>query len=51
MLEAAVQAPGGMGVEPWKFAVIQDRDILADLSGRRLFGFVGHPAIISVLVL
>jgi nitroreductase len=34
LLEAAVQAPCGMGIEPWKFAVIQDRDILADLSGR-----------------
>ena len=34
VLEAAVQAPCGMGVEPWKFAVIQDRKILVDLSGR-----------------
>ena len=34
LLEAAVQAPCGMGIEPWKFAVIQDREILADLSGR-----------------
>lgn len=34
MIEAAVQAPCGMGIEPWKFAVIQDLDILADLSGR-----------------
>ncbi|MGZ5454966.1 MAG: nitroreductase family protein [Candidatus Aminicenantales bacterium] len=34
MLEAAVQAPCGMGIEPWKFAVIQDREILADLSSR-----------------
>jgi nitroreductase len=34
LLEAAVQAPCGMGIEPWKFAVIQDREILTDLSGR-----------------
>lgn len=34
LLEAAVQAPCGMGVEPWKFAVIQDREVLADLSSR-----------------
>lgn len=34
VIEAAVQAPCGMGIEPWKFAVIQDREILADLSGR-----------------
>ena len=34
MIEAAVQAPCGMGIEPWKFAVIQDREILADLSVR-----------------
>ena len=34
MIEAAVQAPCGMGIEPWKFAVIQDREILTDLSGR-----------------
>lgn len=34
VIEAAVQAPCGMGIEPWKFAVIQDPGILADLSGR-----------------
>jgi nitroreductase len=34
MIEAAVQAPCGMGIEPWKFAVIQDREVLTDLSGR-----------------
>ncbi|MGB8958443.1 MAG: nitroreductase family protein [Candidatus Aminicenantales bacterium] len=34
VIEAAVQAPCGMGFEPWKFAVIQDRKILVDLSGR-----------------
>lgn len=34
MIEAAVQAPCGMGIEPWIFAVIQDREILTDLSGR-----------------
>ncbi len=34
VIEAAVQAPCGMGIEPWKFAVIQDREILADLSSR-----------------
>ena len=34
MIEAAVQAPCGMGIEPWKFAVIQDREILTDLSAR-----------------
>ena len=34
MIEAAVQAPCGLGIEPWKFAVIQDGEILADLSNR-----------------
>ncbi len=34
LLEAAVQAPCGLGIEPWKFAVIQDPEILADLSSR-----------------
>lgn len=34
LLEAAVQAPCGMGIEPWKFAVIEDREVLADLSSR-----------------
>lgn len=34
LIDAAVQAPCGMGIEPWEFAVVQDRAILADLSGR-----------------
>ncbi len=45
VIEAAVQAPCGMGVEPWKFAVIQDRGILADLSGRtkaHILGLIGQ---------
>jgi nitroreductase len=34
LIEAAVQAPCGMGVQPWTFAVVQDPAVLADLSGR-----------------
>jgi nitroreductase len=34
LIDAAVQAPCGMGIEPWKFAVIQDSAALADLSSR-----------------
>lgn len=34
LIEAAVQAPCGMGVQPWTFGVIQDPAVLADLSGR-----------------
>jgi nitroreductase len=32
MLEAAVQAPTGLGMEPWAFAVVQDREQLRQLS-------------------
>lgn len=32
LLYAAVQAPTAMHQEPWRFAVIQDRDMLAKLS-------------------
>jgi nitroreductase len=34
LIDAAVQAPCGMGIQPWTFAVIQDPAILADLSDR-----------------
>lgn len=34
LIDAAVQAPCGMGIESWKFAVLQDRAILTDLSVR-----------------
>jgi nitroreductase len=34
LIDAAVQAPCGMGIQSWKFAVIQDPAILADLSSR-----------------
>jgi nitroreductase len=34
LLDAAVQAPCGMGIQPWTFAVIQDPATLADLSNR-----------------
>jgi len=34
LIDAAVQAPCGMGIQPWTFAVIQDAATLADLSGR-----------------
>ena len=34
LINAAVQAPCGMGIQSWTFAVIQDPAILADLSGR-----------------
>ena len=34
LIEAAVQAPSAMGVQPWAFAVIQDPGLLADISGR-----------------
>lgn len=34
LIDAAVQAPSAMNVQPWKFAVIQDAAALADLSTR-----------------
>lgn len=34
LLGAAVQAPSAMNSQPWKFAVIQDTAVLADLSAR-----------------
>jgi len=34
LIDAAVQAPCGMGTQPWSFGVIQDPAVLADLSGR-----------------
>jgi len=34
LIEAAVQAPCGMGAQPWTFAVIEDAAILADLDAR-----------------
>jgi nitroreductase len=34
LIDAAVQAPCGMNIQPWEFAVIQDAGILADLSKR-----------------
>jgi nitroreductase len=34
LLEAAVQAPTAIRVEPWVFAVIQDRAVLRSLSDR-----------------
>lgn len=33
LLSAAVQAPTAVHEEPWAFAVIQDRDILREISG------------------
>lgn len=34
LIDAAVQAPTAMNVQPWKFAVIQDAAMLTDLSAR-----------------
>jgi nitroreductase len=34
VIDAAVQAPCAMNTQPWRFAVIQDAAILADLSAR-----------------
>ena len=34
LIDAAVQAPCGMNTQPWRFAVIQDAGLLADLSAR-----------------
>ncbi len=34
LIEAAVQAPCGMGTQPWAFAVIEDAALLADLDAR-----------------
>jgi len=34
LIDAAVQAPCGMNLQPWKFAVIEEAGILADLSAR-----------------
>jgi len=34
LIDAAVQAPCAMNIQPWTFAVIQDAGVLADLSGR-----------------
>jgi nitroreductase len=34
LIDAAVQAPCAMGFQPWEFAVIQDRAVLADLCAR-----------------
>lgn len=34
LLDAAVQAPSAMNAQPWAFAVIQDRELLDDLSTR-----------------
>lgn len=34
VIDAAIQAPCGMNTQPWTFAVIQNRGILADLSAR-----------------
>ena len=33
-----MQAPCGLGIEPWKFAVIQDGGVATDLSGRTKAG-------------
>jgi nitroreductase len=45
LIDAAVQAPCGMGIQSWTFAVIQDPAILADLSGRtkaHVLGMMGQ---------
>ena len=34
LIDAAVQAPCAMGFQPWEFAVIQERAVLADLCAR-----------------
>ena len=34
LIEAAIQAPCAMNTQPWRFAVIQDAAVLADLSAR-----------------
>lgn len=34
LIDAAVQAPCGMGIQSWTFGVVQDPAILADLSSR-----------------
>ena len=34
LIEAAVQAPNAMALQPWAFAVIQDPGLLADISSR-----------------
>lgn len=34
LLDAAVQAPTAMHVEPWKFVIVQDREMLMRLSNR-----------------
>ncbi len=34
LIDAAVQAPSAMNFQPWRFGVIQDAAVLADLSAR-----------------
>lgn len=34
LIDAAIQAPNAMNTQPWAFAVIQDKAVLADLSNR-----------------
>jgi len=34
LLDAAVWAPSGMNGQPWRFTVIQDREVINSLSGR-----------------
>ncbi len=34
LIDAAIQAPTAMNTQPWAFAVIQDADVLKDLSDR-----------------
>lgn len=34
LLDAAVWAPSGMNGQPWRFTVIQDREVIKSLSGR-----------------
>ena len=34
LLDAAVCAPSGMNMQPWRFTVIQDREVMDSLSGK-----------------
>jgi nitroreductase len=42
LIDAAVQAPCAMNIQPWEFAVIQDAGILADLSSRTKTHLLGR---------
>lgn len=36
LIDAAIQAPNAINLQPWAFSVVQDRDLLSEISARAL---------------